>query len=34
LIFQDFDEAIEIVDHFCDQIIPLEWEDTFWQRLW
>ena len=29
LIFQDFDEAMEIVDHFCDQIIPLEWEDTF-----
>jgi hypothetical protein len=29
LIFQDFYDAMEIVDHFCDQIIPLEWEDTF-----
>lgn len=29
LIFEDFDEAMEIVDHFCDQIIPLDWSDTF-----
>jgi hypothetical protein len=29
LIFQDFDDAVEIVEHFCDQIIPLNWEDTF-----
>ena len=29
LIFQDFDDAVEIVEHFCDQIIPLDWEDTF-----
>jgi len=29
LIFEDFDEALEIVDHFCDQIIPLDWEDNF-----
>lgn len=29
LIFQDFDDAIEIVDHFVAQIVPLYWEDTF-----
>jgi len=29
LIFQDFDDAIEIVDHFVAQIVPLDWEDTF-----
>jgi len=29
LIFQDFDDAVEIVEHFCDQIIHLDWEDTF-----
>jgi len=29
LIYEDFDDAMEIVDHFCDQIIPLDWEDTF-----
>lgn len=29
LILEDFDEALDIVDHFCNQIIPLEWDDTF-----
>ena len=29
LIFQDFDEALEIVNHFVDQIVPLEWSDNF-----
>jgi hypothetical protein len=29
LIFQDFDDAVEIVEHFCDQIIPLNWEDNY-----
>lgn len=29
LIFQDFDDAMEIVEHFVDQIVPLYWEDTF-----
>ena len=29
LIFQDFDDAMEIVDHFVAQIVPLDWEDTF-----
>lgn len=29
LIFQDFNDAVQIVEHFCQQIIPLEWSDTF-----
>lgn len=29
LIFQDFDEALEMVNHFVDQIVPLEWSDNF-----
>lgn len=29
LIFEDFDDAIQLVDHFVQQIIGLEWEDTF-----
>jgi len=29
IIYEDFDEAMEVVDHFCDQIIPLEHRDTF-----
>lgn len=29
LIFEDFNEAMVLVDHFTDQIIPYEWEDTF-----
>lgn len=29
LIFEDFHDALEIVEHFVGQIIPLEWDDTF-----
>jgi hypothetical protein len=29
LIFEDFTEAAAVVDHFCQQIVPLEWDDTF-----
>jgi hypothetical protein len=29
LIFESFDEAIDIVDHFVNQTVPLFWEDTF-----
>jgi hypothetical protein len=29
LIYEDFDDAMEIVDHFCDQIVPYKWMDTF-----
>jgi hypothetical protein len=29
LIFEDFEEAVGIVNHFVSQIIPLNYEDTF-----
>lgn len=29
VVFEDFDDAMEMVDHFVGQIIPIEWEDTF-----
>lgn len=29
LIFEDINDALEIVEHFVGQIIPLEWDDTF-----
>jgi hypothetical protein len=29
LIYEDFDDAMEIVDHFCNQIVPYKWVDTF-----
>lgn len=29
LIFESFDEACMVVDHFCQQIVPLDWDDTF-----
>lgn len=29
LIFEDFDDAVSVVAHFCQQIIPFEWDDTF-----
>lgn len=28
LIFEDIDDALEIVEHFVGQIIPLEWDDN------
>lgn len=29
LIFEEFFDAMEIVDHFTGQIVPYVWEDTF-----
>lgn len=29
LIFEDFHDAMEIVDHFTNQITPYTWEETF-----
>lgn len=29
LIFEDINDALEIVEHFVGQIIPFEWDDTF-----
>lgn len=29
LIFEDFLEAMIVVDHFTDQIIPYEWSEEF-----
>lgn len=28
LVFEDFDEAAALVDHFVQQIVPFEWEDV------
>lgn len=29
LVFEDFDDAMEIVDHIFGQIVPYTWVDTF-----
>jgi len=28
LIYEDFEDAMSLVDHFMDQIIPVEWEEN------
>lgn len=28
LIYEDFEDAMSLVDHFMDQIVPVEWEEN------
>lgn len=28
LIYEDFEDAMSLVDHFMDQVIPVEWEEN------